>query len=461
LSLKWDIPQPWSSLPTCQLFLLPHRHTDSRGGTATLVRRGIAHHSVFIPGLTHSKAIQVILAGKPVKILCGLPLPFPPTDRSGPVRLFRRGNAGLHSRRPQRQTRGLKVADEHKTGKTPAWLCRGYLLSDLCNAYPNTPTNNPIQPLGYYRCLGDRDNQETHIPVVSDFVICVKRRPPPSTHWHYLSLILPAPTGSPWFQAHWLGQLPNLLWRSNSFRFGITRRDGNWQLRWELLRRRAEGSDGIYSQTSPACRATASDTVWHSGRSTPEVLAAEAVAGHQWPHSKSRSQPPAEVSDPPAQRVEERPVQCHTRFPRSWRHVAVEDGQAGDESSYSVSPGHSRGNRSLRLLGSRSPCWHSGDSVSASGRPFGPGSYWDGWRGAEVVLSDACQWTQVNQPWRGSQSNQGSQGRQGSWPKRYNVQSLEASFPASGIASGPELQRNFSHPSLPFLVEARSRDLYH
>jgi hypothetical protein len=40
-------------------------------------------------------AIQVALAGKLVKNLCGLPLAFPPTEQSGPVRLFRRGIAGL------------------------------------------------------------------------------------------------------------------------------------------------------------------------------------------------------------------------------------------------------------------------------------------------------------------------------------------------------------------------------
>ena len=67
------------------------------------------------------------------------------------------------------------------------------------------------------------------------------------------------------------------------------------------------------------------------------------MAGHERPHFESRRQPPAEVSDPPAQRVEERPVECHTRIPRSRRPVAVGDGQAGDESSYSVSPGHPGG----------------------------------------------------------------------------------------------------------------------
>ena len=41
------------------------------GGTAILVRRGIARHAVPVPGLTHLKAtaIQVTLASKLVKIL--------------------------------------------------------------------------------------------------------------------------------------------------------------------------------------------------------------------------------------------------------------------------------------------------------------------------------------------------------------------------------------------------------
>jgi len=42
--------------------------------------------------------------------------------------------------------------------------------------------------------------------------------------------------------------------------------------------------------------------------------AAEAVADHQRPRSESRGQPPAEVGDPPAQRVEKRPVERYTRI---------------------------------------------------------------------------------------------------------------------------------------------------
>ena len=49
-------------------------HTDRPtvgGGPAILVRRGIVHQSVPVPGLTHleATAVQVTLAGRPVKIL--------------------------------------------------------------------------------------------------------------------------------------------------------------------------------------------------------------------------------------------------------------------------------------------------------------------------------------------------------------------------------------------------------
>jgi len=71
---------------------------------------------------------------------CGLPLSFPPTDRSGPDRLFRRGIAGPDGRRPQRQTRGLEFAAEHETGK----LLRDYADENSCLIFgPDTPTTNP------------------------------------------------------------------------------------------------------------------------------------------------------------------------------------------------------------------------------------------------------------------------------------------------------------------------------
>jgi hypothetical protein len=50
------------------------------GGTAILVRRGIVHHPVPVPGLTYleATAVQVTLAGRPVKILAAYFSPFRP-----------------------------------------------------------------------------------------------------------------------------------------------------------------------------------------------------------------------------------------------------------------------------------------------------------------------------------------------------------------------------------------------
>jgi len=50
------------------------------GGTGILVRRGIVHHPVSVPGLTHLEAttIQVTLAGKPVIIFAAYISPSRP-----------------------------------------------------------------------------------------------------------------------------------------------------------------------------------------------------------------------------------------------------------------------------------------------------------------------------------------------------------------------------------------------
>ena len=217
---------------------------------------------------------------------CNLPFAFPPTDWNGPNRLFRQGISGLDGWRPQRQTRGLELAAEHETGETPTWLCRRELLSDL---WTRLSSHQPIQPLGYSRCPGHHDNQEPLLSGVSDFVLCTKPGPPPSYHWHFVLLILSPHTGSPWLQAHWMGQLPNSVGRTNSVQSGIAQRDGNRHMRWELLWRCSESSGGVNSQASPTWWPTTSGTGRHSGWYTPEKPAAEAVADHQGPHWKPRS----------------------------------------------------------------------------------------------------------------------------------------------------------------------------
>jgi len=65
---------------TLWLGLAMYRQTDKWGGRAILVRRGIVHHSVPIPGLTHleATAIQVTLAGRSVLILAAYVSPSRP-----------------------------------------------------------------------------------------------------------------------------------------------------------------------------------------------------------------------------------------------------------------------------------------------------------------------------------------------------------------------------------------------
>jgi len=57
------------------------------------------------------------------------------------------------------------------------------------------------------------------------------------------------------------------------------------------------------------------------------------------------------------------------------------------------------------------------DTLETVSADYCPRRYWDGWRSAEVLVSDACQRNQVHQPWQGSRNYQESQRRQGSWPK--------------------------------------------
>jgi hypothetical protein len=74
---------------------------------------------------------------------CGITFTFPPTDRSGPDRLFWRGITGLVGRGSQRQTRGLELATENETGELLRDYTDGnsYLILGL-----DTPTTNPYNP---------------------------------------------------------------------------------------------------------------------------------------------------------------------------------------------------------------------------------------------------------------------------------------------------------------------------
>jgi len=119
--------------------------TTTGGGTATLFRRGIVHHTVTIPGLTHleATAIQVTLAGKPVLILVAYFSPSRPLIGAYLTSVSAEF-AGLDGWRCQRQTRGLELAAEHETGK----LLRDYADGNSCLLFgPNSPTTNPYNRL--------------------------------------------------------------------------------------------------------------------------------------------------------------------------------------------------------------------------------------------------------------------------------------------------------------------------
>ena len=97
MSLKWDIPEPWASLLACQLYLPPHRQTDSWGWHSHL---GPPWYSPFsaqsgpdsLWGYCHRSHVEGQTSVNP----CGLRFAFPPTECSGPDLLFRRGIASLH-----------------------------------------------------------------------------------------------------------------------------------------------------------------------------------------------------------------------------------------------------------------------------------------------------------------------------------------------------------------------------
>jgi len=88
--------------------------------TAILLRRGIVHNSLPIPGLTHLEAIAVLvtLAGRTVKILAAYLSPSRQLIGADLTACFG-GVAGLDGRRPQSQTRGLELAADKETGETP------------------------------------------------------------------------------------------------------------------------------------------------------------------------------------------------------------------------------------------------------------------------------------------------------------------------------------------------------
>jgi len=116
------------------------------GGTAILIRRGIVHHSVPVPGLNHleATAIQVTLAGKPVLILVAYLSPSPPLIGADLTACFGGGLPFLMA-----DDLNAKHVDWNSRLNTR----RGKLLRDNADGNsclifgPDSPTNNLYNPL--------------------------------------------------------------------------------------------------------------------------------------------------------------------------------------------------------------------------------------------------------------------------------------------------------------------------
>jgi len=115
------------------------------GGIAILVRRGIVHHSVPVPGLTNLEAtsVQVTLAGRPVKILAAYISPSRPLIGADLTACF---GGGL---------RVLLASDlnaKHVNWNSRLTTRRGKLLRDYSDENSSlifgkdSPTTNPYNP---------------------------------------------------------------------------------------------------------------------------------------------------------------------------------------------------------------------------------------------------------------------------------------------------------------------------
>jgi hypothetical protein len=94
------------------------------GSTAILVRRGVVHHSVPVPGLTHleATAIQVTLTGKPVIVFAAYLSPSRPLIGADPTACFGGASPILMAGDLNAKHVDLELAALHQSGKTPTGL---------------------------------------------------------------------------------------------------------------------------------------------------------------------------------------------------------------------------------------------------------------------------------------------------------------------------------------------------
>jgi len=134
---------------------------------------------VPVSGLIHleATAIQIILAGRPVKILAVYLSPSRSLIGEDLTACFGGGLPVLMA--GDLNVKNVEWNSRLITRRGKLLLCRRELLSDLRTGHPY---HQPIQLLRYSRCLGHRDSEGAPVPGLSDFVLCTKLGPPPSTH---------------------------------------------------------------------------------------------------------------------------------------------------------------------------------------------------------------------------------------------------------------------------------------
>jgi len=392
-----------------QAFRLPNyvRHRTDRptagGGRAILIRRGTTHQSVPIPGLTHleATAIQVTMAGKPVIIIPAYLSPSRPLIGADLFACFGGGMPVLMAGELNAKHVDWNLRLSTRRGK----LLRDYADGNSCLIFgPDTQTTKPYNPLATSDVLDIVITKNLTSPVY--LTSCSELS---SDHlpilWHYVSLIQHPPDRPDFRRTDWANfqtQLENQIPFDPELHDGMAIDTGVENFSGAVLK--------ALAVTTPKRRPRA-DTRHPIPAGIQDEIRLKNRLRRQWQVTRDTNLR-AEVN---------RLQRSVTRRLNEWRNdqwsATLESLDSEDQSLWGMAkrvmrvrtpspPGHPRGNRSVRLWESRRLCWHSGDSVSAGGRPLGPGSYWDDWRGAKVVLSDACQRTQVNQPSRGSQSHQ-------------------------------------------------------
>jgi hypothetical protein len=127
------------------MFSIAQTDRQRGGGTAILVRLGIVHHSVPIPGLTHfeATAVQVTLAGRPVKILPAYLSPSRPLFGADLTACIGGGLPVLMAGDLNAKHVDWNSRLTTRRGK----LLRDYADENSCLIFgPDTPTTNPYNP---------------------------------------------------------------------------------------------------------------------------------------------------------------------------------------------------------------------------------------------------------------------------------------------------------------------------